>query len=107
MEEFGDLSGAMLWRRKFLLPDPMSRRPAYFGSWRKTRYCSSAPCHQPPLAHVYTTPLVYQCLLETMPSGFLGCCMILSSRCLLQRCCPGEEWVFEEGPRHRLHSDER
>ena len=66
MEEFGDLSGAMLWRRKFLLPDPTSRRPAYFGSWRKTRYCTS------PLAHLNTTPLVYQYLLETMTSGFFG-----------------------------------
>ena len=37
IEHFGDMTCAVLWRRKLLLPDPTSRRPAYFGSWRKAR----------------------------------------------------------------------
>ncbi len=40
VERFGDLSCAVLWRRKLLLPDQTSRRPAYFGSWRKSRSAS-------------------------------------------------------------------
>jgi len=44
IERFGDLSSEVLWRRKLLLPDPKALRPAYFGSWRKTR---SASHHTP------------------------------------------------------------
>lgn len=44
IERFGDLSCAVLWRRKLLLPDHTSRRPAYFGSWRKARSATDHMC---------------------------------------------------------------